>query len=294
MSTTSSQNIPTTAFVTVSNGVKVFYREAGSREHPTFLLLHGFPTSSNQFRHLITLLSPRYHILAPDLPGFGFTETPADYVHNFANLANTVDFFLESQKIKRFAVYIFDYGAPTALRLALKRPNDIMAIISQNGNAYTEGLSAFWESLKPLWQEPNNESIRSGVATSLLTRAPTKWQYETGTTNVASLDPAAWTLDQALLDRPGQKDIQLGYFIDYPNNVKLYPEFQKWFKESNVPILAIWGKNDPFFIPPGAEAYKRDSKNAEVKFVDGGHFALESNLEEIAGEILKFFQKHGI
>lgn len=287
-------NIPTTKFVTVSNGVKVFYREAGSRKNPTFLLLHGFPTSSNQFRHLITILAPHYHILAPDLPGFGFTETPQDYVHSFDNLANTVDLFLDHLDIKKFAVYIFDYGAPTGLRLALKRPKDIVAIVSQNGNAYEEGLGDFWSTLHPLWKDEKNEAVRNEVAENLLTLAATKWQYETGAANPELLDPAAWTLDQSLLDRPGQKEIQLTLFIDYQTNIKLYPDFQRWFRESNVPILAIWGKNDLIFIAPGAEAFKRDSKNAEVKLIDAGHLALESNLEEISVEIVRFFAKHNI
>jgi pimeloyl-ACP methyl ester carboxylesterase len=290
----SSTQIPSTNFVTVPNGVKVFYREAGSRSNPTFLLLHGFPTSSNQFRHLITILSPRYHILAPDLPGFGFTITPPEYIHSFANLANTVDQFLDCLEVKKFAVYIVDYGAPTGLRLALKRPKDILVIISQNGNAYTDGFGDFWAVVHPLWKDGANETVRDEAASNLLTLAATKWQYETGTPKVEALDPAAWTLDQALLDRPGQKEIQLGLFIDYQNNVALYPEFQRWFRESNVPILAIWGKNDLIFIPPGAEAFKRDSKNAEVKLINAGHFALESSVEEVAGEIQKFFTKHRI
>lgn len=289
-----TKNVPTTNFVTVSNGVKVFYREAGSRSSPTFLLLHGFPTSSNQFRHLITALSPRYHILAPDLPGFGFTETPPEYIHSFANFADTVEAFLERLEIKKFAIYIFDYGAPTGLRLALKRPKDVLAIVSQNGNAYTEGFGDFWSAVYPLWKENPSAAERDKAAGNLLTLAATKWQYETGVSNVEALDPAAWTLDQSLLDRPGQKEIQLSLFIDYQNNVSLYPEFQRWFRESDVPILAIWGKNDLIFIPPGAEAFKRDSKNVEVKLIDAGHLALESNLEEIAAEILTFFVKYHI
>ena len=288
----STATIPITGFVTVSNGIKVFYREAGSKTNPTFLLLHGFPSSSNQYRHLITLLAPRYHVVAPDLPGFGFTETPSDYVHNFAHMAETIGLFLDTLKIKKFIVYIFDYGAPTALRLALKRPNDIVAIISQNGNAYEDGLGDFWGVVRPLWGDPPSELERETAAANLLTYAVTKFQYETGTKNVDALDPATWSLDAALLERPGQKDIQLALFIDYQNNVAAYPEFQKWFRESNVPILAIWGKNDPIFIPPGAEAFKRDSKNVVVKLVDAGHFALESNLEEIAGEILDFLSTY--
>jgi pimeloyl-ACP methyl ester carboxylesterase len=290
----SAQSVPTTKYVTVPNGVRVFYREAGSRENPTFLLLHGFPTSSNQFRHLITLLSGKYHILAPDLPGFGFTSTPSDFKHSFANIADTISLFLDALKIQKFAIYIFDYGAPTGLRLGLKRPHDILAIVSQNGNAYKDGLGDFWNTIQPLWQPNPTQQILDETASNLLSLAGTKWQYETGVPDVNALDPAAYTLDQALLERPGQKEIQLGLFIDYADNLALYPDFHRWFRESNVPVLAIWGKNDLIFVPPGAEAYKRDSKNVEVKFVDSGHFALETHVEEIAGEILQFFVKYNI
>lgn len=290
----SAQSVPITSYVTVSNGVKVFYREAGSREHPTFLLLHGFPTSSNQFRHLITLLSGKNHILAPDLPGFGFTSTPPDFKHSFANIADTISLFLDALKIQKFAVYIFDYGAPTGLRICLKRPHDILAIVSQNGNAYEDGLGDFWNTIRPLWQPNPSQEILDETASSLLSLAGTKWQYETGVADVNALDPAAYTLDQALLERPGQKEIQLGLFIDYANNVAMYPEFHRWFRASNVPILAIWGKNDLIFVPKGAEAFKRDSKNVEIKFVDSGHFALETHVEEIAKEILDFFVTYNI
>jgi len=200
------------------------------------------------------MLAPRYHLIAPDLPGFGFTETPSDYIHSFANLAITVDLLLNHLKIQKFAIYIFDYGAPTGLRLALKRPKDVLAIVSQNGNAYNEGFGDFWQVVYPLWKDGQNETVRDNAARSLLTLASTKWQYETGAANPELLDPAAWTLDQALLDRPGQKEIQLSLFIDYENNIKFYPDFQRWFRESGVPILAIWGKHDLIFIPPGAEA----------------------------------------
>lgn len=286
--------IPATQFTTLSNGVKLFYREAGKLTNPTFLLLHGFPSSSFQYRNLITALAPKYHILAPDLPGFGFTETPTGVKVTFAYIADTIELFLDQANVKTFAVYIFDYGAPTGLRLALKRPSDVVAIVSQNGNAYTDGLGDFWQVLQPLWKDPANQEIRDDVASKLLTIAATKWQYETGAKDPAAIDPVVYTLDQALLDRPGQKDIQLDLFNDYQTNIKLYPEFHKYFQQTNVPVLAIWGKDDEIFIPPGAGAYKRDSKNAEVKLIDAGHFALESNLNEIVEEIYHFFQKHGI
>ena len=289
-----SEVIPTTQFVTLSNGVKLFYREAGKPTNPTFLLLHGFPSSSFQYRNLITALAPKYHVLAPDLPGFGFTEIPADFKPTFANIAETIGLFLDHVKVQKFAVYIFDYGAPTGLRLALKRPNDILAIVSQNGNAYSDGLGDFWELLKPFWKDSTNQAIRDDLAQKLLTLDTTKWQYETGTKDPFAIDPASWTHDQALLNRPGQRDIQLDLFNDYQTNIQLYPEFHKFFRETNVPILAIWGKNDEIFIPPGADAYKQDSRNAEVKFIDAGHFALESNLNEVVDEIYHFFEKHGI
>jgi pimeloyl-ACP methyl ester carboxylesterase len=290
----STSNVPSTQFVNLSNGVKLFYREAGSKSNTTFLLLHGFPSSSNQYRNLITAFAPRYHILAPDLPGFGFTETPSGYTHTFANMADTIDLFLQELKIEKFAVYVFDYGAPTGLRLALKRPKDVIAVVSQNGNAYNEGFGAFWSNVHPLWEPNPSKETLDTAAKGLLTIDATKWQYQEGAPDVAALDPAAWTLDQALLDRPGQREIQLAIFSDYKTNVPLYPEFQRWFRESNVPILAIWGKGDQIFIPPGAEAFKRDSKNVEVKLVDGGHFALECALKEIAAEIQSFFDKYKV
>lgn len=284
----------TTHYVTVSNGTKIFYREAGSKANPTFLLLHGFPTSSNQYRHLIALLSTKYHILAPDLPGFGFTTTPPEFKHSFANLADTIGLFLDALKVQKFAVYIFDYGAPVGLRVALKRPQEVLAIVSQNGNAYKEGLGEFWKTIEPLWQSNPSQQIRDEAASNLLTIGATKWQYETGVPDVDALDPAAYTLDQALLDRAGQKEIQVGFFMDYKNNIAIYPDFHRFFRDTNVPVLAIWGKNDPIFIPPGAEAFKQDVKKLEVKFVDSGHFALESHVEEVAREILAFFDKYSV
>jgi len=287
MSTTVNQ-------IALPSGVNVFYREAGtpSATRPTFLLLHGFPTSSHQFRHLIPKFSSEYHVVAPDLPGFGFTTYPADYKPTFGNLASTIDEFLTEKKINKVIIYIFDYGAPTGLRLALKRPTGVVGIVSQNGNAYVEGLGEFWDEPRSVWKD-NSPAVRDDLAGKLLTFEATKWQYETGAQDVSKLEPEAYWLDQVLLDRPGQKDIQLDLFVDYETNLSFYPEFQKWFRETNVPILAVWGKNDPIFISPGAEAYKRDSKNAQVVLIDAGHFALESNLDEVTDHIKTFFKAHG-
>ncbi|KAF2094190.1 alpha/beta hydrolase fold protein [Rhizodiscina lignyota] len=264
--------------------VKVFYREAGQPSSPVVLLLHGFPASSFQYRDLMPILAQKYRVIAPDLPGFGFTEAPEDFKYTFDNLSNTVAAFLDTLNIKRFAVYIFDYGAPTAFRLALKRPDAITAIVTQNGNAYEEGLGEFWEVVKKYWKSGSEEDGKA--------LAPTfdffKWQYVHGAPDPDSVPPETYNLDWALVQRPGQGEIQLGLFYDYRTNVELYPKFQEWMRNSQVPLLAVWGKNDPFFIPPGAEAYKRDLPNAIVKFVDGPHFALETHLEDISHEMLDF------
>jgi len=275
-----------------SSNVSIFYREKGSLNAPVVLLLHGFPSSSHQYRNLIPVLATKYRVIAPDLPGFGFTETPPDYEHNFANLARTVGEFLDTLSISKFAVYIFDYGAPTALRLALQRPNAIQAIISQNGNAYEEGLGEAWAPLKSFWTTKNTKQDRTPIENALLTLGMTKWQYESGTKDVTTIAPESYHLDYALMERPGNKDIQLDLFYDYQNNVALYPQIQEYFRKSQVPLLAVWGKNDAFFIPPGAEAFKKDLPNAEVKLLDAGHFAVESDTEEIGQLILDFLGRN--
>jgi pimeloyl-ACP methyl ester carboxylesterase len=270
------------------DGINIFYREAGPTTAPTILLLHGFPTSSHMFRNLIPALADRYHVVAPDLPGFGFSDAPdrKQYRYTFEQLANTIGAFAEAIGLSRFAIYVFDYGAPVGFRLALKHPERITAIISQNGNAYGEGLSEGWNPIQKYWKEPT-EANRA-VLREFLTPEATKWQYSYGVQDVTLLAPEAYELDSALLARPGNDEIQLDLFLDYANNVALYPEFQQYFRTTRPATLAVWGKNDPFFLPQGAEAFKRDNPNAEVHFFDTGHFALETHNTEIASTIKAF------
>ena len=270
------------------DGKKIFYREAGARSAPTILLLHGFPTSSHMFRNLIPALAKHYHVVAPDLPGFGFSITPDRNTvrYNFENLAKVIGKFTETIGLERFALYIFDYGAPVGLRLALAHPERITAIISQNGNAYEEGLSEGWNPIQKYWKEPT-EANRNALR-EFLKPESTKWQYTHGVDDVSKVAPESYTLDAALLARPGNDEIQLDLFLDYASNVTLYPKFQEYFRSKRPPLLAVWGKNDPFFLPPGAEAFERDNPNAEVKLFDTGHFALETHVEEISREILDF------
>lgn len=280
--------------VPLPTGEKIFYRTAGPIDAPTILLLHGFPSSSHQYRNLIPFLATKYRVIAPDLPGFGFTELPSTYKYSFDNIAKTIGTFLETipSPPEKYSIYIFDYGAPTGLRLALSNPSAVSAIFSQNGNAYVEGLSAFWDPIKKYWASDSAED-REALA-GFLKIEGTKWQYETGTPDPNSIAPETYTFDQALMDRPGNKDIQLDLFKDYENNVKLYPEFHKFFRESQVPLLAVWGKNDEIFLLPGAEAFKRDLPNAEIHLLDAGHFAVETETEEIARLMLAFLEKNGI
>ena len=280
------------AFRTIKVGpVSVFYREAGDPKQPTLLLLHGFPTSSHMFRELIPLLAGRYHVVAPDLPGFGFTEAPprGKYAYNFDSLAKTIEGFTDALGLRRYAIYVFDYGAPVGFRLALSHPERVTAIITQNGNAYEEGLSGAWSPIQRYWQDPtpaNREALRA-----FLTPDTTKMQYTHGVANPDQVAPESYTLDSALLARPGNDDIQLDLFLDYASNVALYPKFQAYFAAKRPPLLAVWGKNDPFFLPPGAEAYKRDNPGAEVHFFDTGHFALETHAVEIAGVMRDFLAR---
>jgi len=270
------------------DGFKVFYREAGHQSTPKLLLLHGFPSSSHMFRDLIPLLADRFHIIAPDLPGFGQSGMPSreEFAYTFDNIASVIDRFTELIGFDRYAVYVFDYGAPTGFRLALEHPERIVAIISQNGNAYEEGLSDGWNPIRAYWQDgsvANREALRA-----LLTRETTVWQYTHGVPATASVSPDGYSLDDYYLGRPGAHDIQLDLFGDYRSNVALYPAFQKYFRTHQPRFLAIWGKNDPFFLPAGAEAFKRDIPGADVRFLDTGHFALETHAAEIAGAICEF------
>jgi pimeloyl-ACP methyl ester carboxylesterase len=271
-----------------ADGVKVFYREAGPANAPVILLLHGFPTSSFQYRELIPRLADRYRVIAPDLPGFGFTEIPAErgYTYSFEALAKTIFAFTQALKLTRYAMYVFDYGAPTGFRLALMAPERVAAIVSQNGNAYEEGLGDAWQPIQRYWREPTLEH-RNAIRAAL-TPEGMRHEYSVGIPDPSLIKPEDYTLDAALLARPGNVDIQLDLFLDYANNVKLYPKFQKYFRTAKPPLLAIWGKFDPYFIPPGAEAFKRDIPNATVSFLPTGHFALETHLEEIVAAMRQF------
>jgi pimeloyl-ACP methyl ester carboxylesterase len=274
-----------------ADGVRVFYRAAGDPAAPVVLLLHGFPASSFMFRELIPHLASDYRVIAPDLPGFGFTEVPSErkYTYSFDGLAKTIDAFTEALNISRYAIYVFDYGAPTGFRLAMAHPQRVTAIISQNGNAYEEGLSSGWNPIQKYWKEPtaqNRNALRD-----FLTPETTKWQYTHGVTDPESVPPESYTLDASLLERPGNKDIQLDLFLDYASNVKLYPQFQEYFRKSKPPLLAIWGKNDPFFLPAGAEGFRKDLPNAKVQFLDTGHFAIETHSVEIAEGMKDFLAK---
>jgi pimeloyl-ACP methyl ester carboxylesterase len=272
--------------------IKVFYREAGNPQAPAVLLLHGFAANSFMYRNLIPLLADRYHVIAPDLPGFGFTEAldRNQYHYTFDNLATTIDAFTEAMGLKRYAIEVFDYGAPVGWRLAAAHPERITAIITQNGNAYEEGLSKGWNPIQKYWQDPS-ETNRAALR-EFLTPSSIKWQYTQGTTDETLVAPETYTLESALLARPGNDEIQLDLFLDYASNVKRYPEFQAYFRKWQPPLLAVWGKNDPFFLPAGAEAFKRDNPKAEVHFYDTGHFALETNGPEIAGEIRRFLARN--
>jgi pimeloyl-ACP methyl ester carboxylesterase len=272
-----------------ADGVNVFYREAGAATSPVVLLLHGFPSSSHMYRELIPRLADQYRVIAPDLPGFGFTQVPdaRRYQYTFDALAETTAAFVDKLNLKRYALYVFDYGAPTGFRLAVKYPERVSALISQNGNAYEEGLGDAWDPIRKYWAEPT-AAHRKTVHDAILNYEGTRFQYLHGVSDPDLVAPESYTLDAALLERPGQKDIQLDLFLDYQSNLKLYPTFQKFFREHQPPTLAIWGKNDPFFIPPGAEAYRRDNPKTVVRMLDTGHFALETHVEEIASAMRDF------
>jgi pimeloyl-ACP methyl ester carboxylesterase len=272
------------------NGIKIFHREAGSPGAPALLLLHGFPSSSHMFRNLIPLLAGHFHLVAPDFPGFGQSDLPGrkNYDYTFSNIAQTIGEFTEKIGLKKFAVYIFDYGAPVGLRIALKAPERITAIISQNGNAYEEGLSSGWDPIRAYWKDPspaNRDALRA-----FLKPETTTFQYTHGVADSSLVSPDGRSLDDFYLARRGADEVQLDLFKDYATNVALYPKFQEYFRKFQPPVLAVWGRNDPFFLPAGAEAYKRDLPNARVRFLDTGHFALETHCDEIAGAIVSFLK----
>jgi pimeloyl-ACP methyl ester carboxylesterase len=270
------------------DGLKVFYRSAGDPSAQVVLLLHGFPSASHMFRDLIPELAGTYHVVAPDLPGFGLTERPARdaFAYTFKAIAGVIGRFTEVLGLAEFAIYVFDYGAPTGFRLALAHPDRVTAIISQNGNAYEEGLSEGWNPIRRYWEDAtdaNRQALRGFLSADAI-----RWQYEHGVPDTSRVSPDGWTLDAHYTQRPGVDEIQLDLFLDYRNNVAMYPDVQRYFRERKPKLLAIWGRNDPFFIPPGAEAFRRDVPDAEVHFLDTGHFALETHAREIGAAVRDF------
>jgi pimeloyl-ACP methyl ester carboxylesterase len=273
------------------NGHKIFYRESGSLNASILLLLHGFPSSSHMFRNLIPQLSTQFRVIAPDLPGFGFSDAPEreSFHYTFENLTKVMYAFTTTLRLERYFVYVFDYGAPVGFRLALLDPDKVDGFISQNGNAYSEGLSENWGPIQTYWREPsakNRDRLRS-----FLTLEATQWQYSHGVADPELIAPESYFLDATLLARPGNDEIQLDLLLDYQSNVTLYPAFQAYFRERQPPLLAVWGKNDPYFLPAGAQAFTRHNKNAEVMFYDTGHFALETHAFAIASDIRSFLAR---
>lgn len=277
-----------------ADGVQVFYREAGPPSAPVILLLHGFPTSSFQYRELMPRLADRYRVIAPDLPGFGFTEVPParGYRYTFDALGKTLLAFTEALSLTRYALYVFDYGAPTGFRLAMARPARVSAIVSQNGNAYEEGLGGGWAPVRRYWEQPtpaNREALREAITGEHVAE-----QYTYGAPSPREIPPETYTLDAALMARPGNVDIQLDLLLDYRNNLRIYPQFQAYFRQHKPPLLAIWGERDPFFVPAGAHAYRRDIPSAKVELLPTGHFALETHVVPIAASVRRFLRDNKI
>jgi len=272
--------------------VNVFYREAGDPASPVLLLLHGFAGSSFMFRDLIPQLADRYHVIAPDLPAFGFTEAPArgEYAYTFAQLAETIGRFTEELHLNRYALLVHDYGAPVGWRLALAHPQRVTALISQNGNAYEEGLGEAWAPIQQYWRDPTVENRHA--LSEFPTPAAIKWQYLEGVSDQSLISPDGYSLEGMQVLRPGNAEIQLDLLLDYASNVEMYPQFQHYFRQYQPPLLAVWGKNDPFFLPAGAEAWKRDLPDAEIRFYDTGHFALETHAKEIGTAVRDFLDRH--
>ena len=283
-----------TSYKTVTiDGLDLFYREAGSPDDPTILLLHGFPTSSHMFRNLIQVLSDRFHLVAPDYPGFGNSSMPSveEYDYTFNGIAEIIDGFTVKLGLYKYSLYVMDYGAPVGYRIAVKHPERVESLIVQNGNAYEEGLREFWDPIKAYWKEKSKENA-DVLRNSFLTIEATKWLYTNGVRNPESIAPENWFHDQYLMDRPGNKDIQLQLFYDYGSNPPLYPDWQAYFRKYQPPTLIAWGKNDYIFPEEGAHPYKRDLKNIEFHILDTGHFALEEDCDKIAYLITCFLAKH--
>jgi pimeloyl-ACP methyl ester carboxylesterase len=291
--TAATHSIAVTHYRTATvDGVDIFYREAGPATGPAVVLLHGFPTSSHMFRNLIPLLADKYHVIAPDYPGFGLSAAPdhTAFEYSFGHYANLMDGLLQKLGVQRYALYVMDYGAPVGYRLALKHPERVSALVVQNGNAYEEGLKAFWDPIKAYWAD--GSPAHREALNSLVAPATTKFQYTDGVSDVSRIDPDNWAHDQALLDRPGNRDIQLDLFHDYGTNVPLYPKFQAFFREYKPPTLIVWGKNDKIFPADGATPYLRDLPKAELHLLDTGHFALEDKLDVMAPLIHRFLDRH--
>jgi len=274
------------------DGLDIFYREAGPKDAPTIVLLHGFPTSSHMFRNLIPELSDKYHVVAPDYPGYGFSSMPTvdEYDYTFDNLAVIMEKFINKLGIKNYTLYLQDYGAPIGFRIAAKNPEKVDALIIQNGNAYEEGLRDFWIPLKAYWKDKSDEN--AAPLKEFLTLDTTKWQYTHGVRNVETISPDNWGHVQPLLDRPGNQEIQLELFYSYGSNPPLYPSWQKYLRKHQPPTLIVWGKNDFIFPAEGAYPYKRDLKNVDFNILDTGHFALEEDLHPIAGHIRRFMSEN--
>jgi pimeloyl-ACP methyl ester carboxylesterase len=273
-------------------GTHIFYREAGPADAPTLVLMHGFPTSSHMFRNLIPLLADRYHVIAPDYPGFGESAAPDHdkFEYTFGHITDLMDGLLQKKSVKRYVLYAMDYGAPISYRLAVLHPERVSGLIIQNGNAYDEGLKAFWDPIKAYWAD--GSTANREALSKLVTLPTTKFQYTDGMSDVTRIDPDNWRHDQPLLDRPGNKDIQLDLFHDYGSNVAMYPKFQEFFRQKKPPTIIVWGKNDKIFPPDGAKPYLRDLPNAELHLIDSGHFALEDHLDEMAPLIRQFLDKN--
>jgi pimeloyl-ACP methyl ester carboxylesterase len=282
-----------TTYRTVSiDGLDIFYREAGSRSNPTILLLHGFPTSSHMFRNLIPALADRFHLVAPDYPGYGNSSMPTvrEFDYTFDHLAEVMEKFIDAIDLKQYSLYVMDYGAPVGYRIAAKDPERVQSLIVQNGNAYEEGLREFWDPIKAYWQDRSPEN--ASKLTHLVTLEATKWQYTNGVRNLEAISPDTWAMDQRFLDRPGNDEIQLALLSSYGTNPPLYPQWQEYFRKHQPPTLIVWGQNDYIFPADGAYPYKRDLKDVEFHLLDTGHFALEEEGDAIADYIRQFMTTH--